>query len=173
MHLDQLTVGRLKTLARPIIIPLFIAYKSSVILFNIVQNSITMPDTNMDTAYSWANKLADLSHLKMTLDINQRIQLILDIDGEFGCYTKYDLSGSGLFENFSEIVKDVFLNRVDDLVRRYMPDETNDKYRKSIGLRLWSGCLSAAKTIALETRDGQNTPDDRTKTFQKLDHIEY
>ena len=31
-----------------------------------------MPDTNMDTAYSWATDLADLSHLKITLDINQR-----------------------------------------------------------------------------------------------------
>jgi hypothetical protein len=42
----------------------------------------------------------------MTLDINQRIQLILEIEGEVGRYSKYDLSGSGLFENFSETVKD-------------------------------------------------------------------
>jgi hypothetical protein len=55
-----------------------------------------MRDTNMDTAYSWATDLADLSDLKITLDINQRIQLILDIEREADRYSKYDLSGSGL-----------------------------------------------------------------------------
>jgi len=50
-----------------------------------------MPDTDMNTAYSWALGLADLSHLKMTLDINQRIRLILEIEAEVGCYIKYDL----------------------------------------------------------------------------------
>jgi hypothetical protein len=35
---------------------------------------------------------------------------------------------------------------------------------------LWSGCLSAAKTIALDTREGPNTPDRRTKDFQIFDH---
>lgn len=39
-----------------------------------------MSDTNMDTAYSWASDLADLMHLKMTLDINQRTKLILEIN---------------------------------------------------------------------------------------------
>ena len=67
-----------------------------------------MPDTSMDTAYSWATDLADMSHLKMTLDINQRIQLTLDIEREVDRYSKYDLSGSGLFENFSETVKEIF-----------------------------------------------------------------
>jgi hypothetical protein len=38
-------------------------------------------------------------------------------------------SGSGLFENFSETVKEIFLNRIDDIVRRYIPDEKNEKYR--------------------------------------------
>ena len=37
-----------------------------------------MPDTNMNTAYSWASDLSDLSHLQMTLDNNQRTHLILE-----------------------------------------------------------------------------------------------
>jgi hypothetical protein len=55
-------------------------------------------DINMDTAYSWASDLADLSHLKMTLDINQRIQLILEINEEICRYINHDLKsgGSGL-----------------------------------------------------------------------------
>ncbi len=32
--------------------------------------------------------------------------------------------------------------------------------RLNLVLRLWSGCLSAAKTIAHETRRGENTPGD-------------
>ena len=130
-----------------------------------------MPDTNMDTAYSWASDLGDLSHLKMTLDNNQRTKLILEINEVVGRYIDHDLKsgGYGLFENFSEAVRENFLNRIDDIVRRYIPDEMNEKYRKSIGLRLWSGCLSAAKTIALDTRDGQNAPDMRTGIYQELD----
>jgi hypothetical protein len=130
-----------------------------------------MPDTNMNTAYSWATDLADLSHLKMTLDIDQRIEMILEIDEEVGHYSKYDLSGSDSFENFSETIKEIFLNRIDDIVRHYNPGEKNEEYRKSIGLRLWSGCISAAKMIALDTRDGPNTPNIRTKIFQILDRI--
>ena len=40
-----------------------------------------MPDTNMDTAYSWATDLADLSHLKITLDINCALPYMVDILG--------------------------------------------------------------------------------------------
>jgi hypothetical protein len=42
---------------------------------------------------------------------------------------------------------------------------------KSIGSRLWSGCLSSTKIIALETRNGPNTPEMRAKRFQELDVI--
>ena len=75
-----------------------------------------MPDINMNIAYSWACDLSNLSYLKITLDINQRIHLILDIERKANSYSKYDLSGSGLFENFSGTVKEIFLNRIDGLV---------------------------------------------------------
>ena len=91
-----------------------------------------MPDTNMNTAYSWALGLADLSHLKMTLDINQRIRLILEIETEVGCYISNMIFGSGLFENFSDTVKEIFLNRIDNLVRHCIPHETNEKYEKAL-----------------------------------------
>jgi hypothetical protein len=41
--------------------------------------------------------------------------------------------------------------------------------RKSILLRLWSGCMDAAKTIALETRAGPNSERDRTERAPVLD----
>jgi hypothetical protein len=38
-------------------------------------------------------------------------------------------------------------------------------------LRLWAGCLSAAKTIATETRDGPNTPEARAAAFAVIDSL--
>jgi hypothetical protein len=132
-----------------------------------------MPDTNMGTVYLWASELADSSQLKVTMDINERTRLVLEINEMLGNYINNDCKsrGTGLFENFSEIIKEIVLNRVDDIVRRYNTHEPNEKYRKSIGLRLWSGCLSAAKMIALETRDGSNIPKMRAESFRAIDVI--
>ena len=79
------------------------------------------------------------------MDINERTRLILEINEMLGYYINNDCKsgGNGLFEYFSEIIKEIVLNRVDDILRRYNTHETTEKYRKSIGLRLWSGCLSA------------------------------
>mgnify|MGYP001606548537 CR=1 FL=1 len=46
-----------------------------------------------------------------------------------------------------------------------VPDELD---RLSGALRLWSGCLMAAKTIALETRSGPNTPEIRRAAFEEF-----
>jgi hypothetical protein len=99
-----------------------------------------MPDTNMNTAYKWASELADKSHLIFILDIDQRVELISEINELLGRYINDDLKsgGFGLFEKFPEIVKEIILNKIDDIIRHYKPLETNQKYRKSIGLRLWS-----------------------------------
>ncbi len=58
--------------------------------FIIVWNGTNLPDTNMNTAYSWASDLSDLSHLKMTLNI-RRMQLILEIHEVVGRHINYDL----------------------------------------------------------------------------------
>jgi hypothetical protein len=41
--------------------------------------------------------------------------------------------------------------------------------RKNVMLRLWSGCISAAKTIAYKTRSGRNTPETRQRAFRAID----
>ncbi len=99
--------------------------------------------------------------------------MVLEINEMLGNYINNDCKsgGTGLFEYFSETIKEIILNRIDDIVRHYNTHETNEKYRKSIGLRLWSGCLSAAKVIALETRDGPNPPEMRAESFQEIDII--
>ncbi len=57
--------------------------------------------------------------------------------------------GTGLFEYFSEIIKEIVLNRVDDIVRRYNTHEINEKYRNSIGLRLWSTTRINGKSLKI------------------------
>jgi hypothetical protein len=42
--------------------------------------------------------------------------------------------------------------------------------RLSVALQLWSGCLSAAKTIAYKTAAGVNTPKIRAHLFQFIDY---
>src|SRR5437867_8358895 len=45
---------------------------------------------------------------------------------------------------------------------RDVPDPLD---RIAIALRLWAGCLSAAKTLAAETRSGANSTDERESLF--------
>jgi hypothetical protein len=79
--------------------------------------------------------------------------------------------GTGLLESFSKDIKEVILNRIDDVCRQYDHNVNGEQLRKSFGLRLWSGCISAAKTIALETMDGPVTPECRISIFQSLDSL--
>lgn len=46
-----------------------------------------------------------------------------------------------------------------------MADVTDPLDRMSVALRVWAGCLYAAKTIANETRSGANTADARARIF--------
>jgi hypothetical protein len=48
------------------------------------------------------------------------------------------------------------------------PSEGAVQYTASVALRLWSGCISAAKVIALETRSGPNTVQYRKKASRTL-----
>jgi hypothetical protein len=44
----------------------------------------------------------------------------------------------------------------------------NANPRNGVALSLWSGCIMAAKEIALGTRDGENTPESRMDNFTNL-----
>ena len=41
----------------------------------------------------------------------------------------------------------------------------------SIALRLWAGCLDAAKTIALETLSGPNAASNRAAAFSQIESV--
>jgi hypothetical protein len=132
-----------------------------------------MPDINMQTAYTWAIELADTSNLRLSIDVSQAAQLVNKINEVLGEYINKDIksSGSGLFEYFSTIAKDIIFSRIDDLCRSELDNQINESQRISIALRLWSGCISAAKTIAFETRDGIMTPEMRKQIFISIDSV--
>lgn len=52
-----------------------------------------------------------------------------------------------------------------------MPDVSDPFDRIAIALRLWAGCLSAAKVIAAETRSGPNTRASRSAAFSDIDGV--
>ncbi len=64
--------------------------------------------------------------------------------------------------------------RIRDIIRitpELMPDVEDPIDRLNIALRLWSGCLSAAKTIAYETRSGPNDAALRARIMPEVDAI--
>ena len=66
------------------------------------------------------------------------------------------------------MTKEVLFRRLDDLCRSLLDNLIDESQRVSIALRLWSGCLSAAKTIAIETRNGTMTPEKRKEIFRDI-----
>lgn len=132
-----------------------------------------MHDTNMQTAYNWASELADTSNLRLSVNIPQAAQFANQINELLGEYINKDIesSSTGLFKNFSIMTKEVIFHRLDDLCRNQLGDQISENQRISIALRLWSGCISAAKTIALETLDGKMTPDTRRQFFNNVDNV--
>lgn len=53
----------------------------------------------------------------------------------------------------------------------FLPEISDGLIRLNVGLRLWAGCISAAKTIALETRSGVNTSEGRSKNMVYIEEI--
>lgn len=80
-------------------------------------------------------------------------------------YLRYDIARIvDLFD--SEIVQDTNLHT---LTAKQSMKRIN--YVTKVILRWWSGCISGAKLIALETRDGPNTPAKRKKIAKKIYNI--
>lgn len=61
------------------------------------------------------------------------------------------------------------INAFIDKSASLLPDEPDPIERLNVVLRLWSGCLMAAKEIADETLDGPNTIEGRQERFPAID----
>jgi hypothetical protein len=127
-----------------------------------------MSDPNMETALRWANELGSCPTLPSSLqDVTQRSKLVYKINTPKLVKSLFaDFHG-----NLSIEEKAQCQNTIARLSRAYILDVTDDKVIMNISLRIWSGCLSAAKTIAFQTVDGPNTPENRESIFRQIELI--
>jgi hypothetical protein len=101
-----------------------------------------MSDSNMLTTYSWAASLFQQELPSSLIDVEKRARLVNEIN-------------SPLIQGNSNIMlidlegqkKD---SRLDDIAKTgltYLTEQMDHKLRKNILLRLWTGCMEAAKAI--------------------------
>jgi hypothetical protein len=114
-------------------------------------------DLNMAFALRVAEGLGPAGELPPQLEpVEVRARLVQQMDGPL-------LGGSDVLELGEFLGRR--LDEISKVAREYLGDMPDDLQRLAVVLRLWSGCLSAAKAIALETRSGPNTPVSRRALF--------
>ena len=120
-------------------------------------------DPNMALALHFARNLGPTPTLPESLQlVERRAELVHRIDAPI-------VENLDLFDVVGRIA-----TRVRDIMRvtaEFMPDVEDPTDRLNIALRLWSGCLSAAKTIAHETRSGPNDAAVRARIMPEVDAI--
>jgi hypothetical protein len=118
-------------------------------------------DPNMETALRWANSLSPTSALPASLaEVTRRAELVNAIDGPLP-------RGPLLLHQLPREEAERRLQEIALVSKEFVPDIPDDRTRVSMVLRLWSGCLMAAKTIATETLSGPNTPEGREAIFNE------
>jgi hypothetical protein len=127
----------------------------------------------MEIAYSWAQEIAQTESLPQSLEnVKIRADLINKINNRLNIDINRDLeSGSktGQLNNIDKSSKMELLEDITKLIHFYVLANNDKNKLVSIALRLWAGCLSAAKTIAHGTRDGENTAAIRNSIFNFID----
>jgi hypothetical protein len=120
-------------------------------------------DPNMVLALHFARTLGPTPPLPESLQrVERRAELVHRIDAPLVAHL-----------DLVDVVGRI-ATRVRDIIRvtpEFMPDVEDPIDRLNIALRLWSGCLSAAKTIAYETRSGPNDAALRARIMPEVDTI--
>lgn len=121
-----------------------------------------MGDVNMDIALTLAHGLAsrELALPDDLADVDRRAELVADVDRPL----LFDGEGVARFDVLGAQVRHM-ATRTEQL----LPDIADPLDRAAIALRLWAGCLMAAKAIASETRSGPNTSGGRAAQFAEID----
>lgn len=122
-----------------------------------------MPDTNVLTALGWAYEIGPSPELPQSLsfDIEHRAGIVNSTNGIL-------IEAPIELKNLSIFAKQQLLDSLCTNSATLLSDVSEGITRSNVLLRLWSGCLMAAKTIALSTTDGPVTPGTRTQNFKEI-----
>ena len=72
------------------------------------------------------------------------------------------------FALYDPVRKQGFLGCIKQCIQNKLPG-IEEKYQLNFALKLWSGCLATAKTIALGTQTGKNTAQFRSEMIPRID----
>jgi hypothetical protein len=126
----------------------------------------------METAYLRASEIFQPLEFPSSLeDKDTRAALANDINSIMGNYIKNNGSTypSGQLHCFTNDIKRAILKDTAEKCKSYILNE-DDNFLTSIALRLWSGCVAAAKNIASGTKGGPNDANSRSCQFLFIDH---
>lgn len=105
-----------------------------------------MSDSNMITAYSWAAGLFQQELPSSLIDIQTRAKLVNEINTRLIKGENQSTEVNMLF-SLSPAEAGHRLDEIAQISMPYLSEQIDDKLRKNILLRLWTGCMEAAKAI--------------------------
>jgi hypothetical protein len=100
----------------------------------------------MLTAYSWAAGLFQQQLPLSLMDIEKRAKLVNEINGPFIRGNNSSVADKMLID-LDNSEKDLRLDDIAQISMAFLTEQMDDKIRKNILLRLWTGCIEAAKAI--------------------------
>lgn len=130
-----------------------------------------MPDPNMMFALKIADKLGNYPYgwLEHTIENPSHVaKIIIEINDV--------LVGGVILHRLTKDELGRRLNKIIDIATQYIYDREwiengTNKTLCNVLLRLWSGCICGAKTIALGTRDGPTDKKMRARNVKKIRKI--
>jgi hypothetical protein len=105
-----------------------------------------LSDSNMLTAYSWAAGLFQQQLPSSLKDIEKR-KLVNEINGPLVKGNNSLVADKMLLIDLDNSEKDLRLDDIAQISMAFLTEQMDDKVRKNILLRLWTGCIEAAKAI--------------------------
>jgi hypothetical protein len=117
-------------------------------------------------AYFWACRLSEEELPRSLQDVETRAILIDKIDMPL---TLENNTANLLLEHMSPDEREFRIKKVLGIGNSFLLDQISETSKKNIILRLWSGCLDAAKSIAVQSRDGLTSPEIRKEHFFQID----
>lgn len=121
-----------------------------------------MPDPNLETTMKWARELGPSPELLGSLKkVERRASLVDEMDKKFVAGANLGLLDAQAKGERLELLGRISIG--------FMPKEKDARARCNVALRLWAGCMSAAKTIGDRNNDYKNTPETRVKDFGMID----